>query len=576
MYALIGKQVKEGRVVKYRFYNFDKARCIDISSDELIQFMHENECSNVILENDCLAFKWQDLLSLPNFKEDGTVSTYNFKVLADMSSSGTWVMSNVFGSLIDFHVEDGFGMLQVAKVHSAIIRTKDRVVKFSMKMDGTYESTEINNTGEFQQNTFASLFSHRFNFTYCVYDGKICQYLDSRTILTNKSGRRVDWCLGSFGRNTLSYLYFTDKGYHIYTDNMRGLINKYHPNSNYVLSFNTGKIYVAFGLDGLSAASVNACDVNPALTNDLYERMLALNPDGAEKLKRDLHVGVENDVVYCNLAYCDIPDGAEEICDYSLACTFDTYKEFNEAIQNMNFRIEIPDSVKKFSSLAFINNPFLSQDDYFRVSSIYVRNPDIAQNVVTSLLNADVAVEKIVVDGDSEISRTNVKRLYDATVKFGYQSKNLYLCLYGNERLAQYKMDVSDFEVKPYGYKSGKSIQLETQEDFDKVYAGWNKDLKYCYTDWKKKCLGLDNTMLTQKERQAYYDALLKNTSRLYLNFKRYSEMLMSTAVRHGDSKKYKSMVDSAYKHTKNLEGFMKKDLVVAALKYGIKNSIRV
>ena len=169
------------------------------------------------------------------------------------------------------------------------------------------------------------------------------------------------------------------------------------------------------------------------------------------------------------------------------------------------------------------------------VSSIYVRNPDIAQNVVTSLLNADVAVEKIVVDGDSEISRTNVKRLYDATVKFGYQSKNLYLCLYGNERLAQYKMD-----------------------------------------DWKKKCLGLDNTMLTQRERQEYYDALLKNTSRLYLNFKRYSEMLMSTAVRHGDSKKYKSMVDSAYKHTKNLEGFMKKDLVVAALKYGIKNSIRV
>lgn len=563
MYALIGKQVNGLEIVKYRFLSPDTEEYIDILSEELPAFMQSHEVSNVKWVNNSLEFKWQDLLSLPNFREDGSVSTYNLKVIVDASGHRTWRVANILGCVISVSVNNMMHLLMVSKLHSIIINTEDRVVKFSMNLDGTYTSTKLDPEDFSKTDYMANYDTYTLNcgidpinMDVFTYKNELCQYAYKKDVYGSAPRR----CIGSFGLNKISTIRLKGNGYHLGSYTGRELFND--PNA---CKFKLSSLdYIVVGIDGLTVLTNRSVDLNPSLTKDLYERMLALDPDNAKKLKKFLHIGMNKDVLHCNLAYCDIPDGAETVGDYSLSfefCKEDKKSPFDDEsnFKEQDFNIVIPESVTKFSGKALNSLRFGS--DITKKVSLHVQNLAIVRNVVDSVIGSGGAFKSIVVNGDSVIDGNYVRRLYQNAYRFDYISNNLEIHLYARKDLGEYSRSIMDFQVKPYSVKYGRVLYVNSQEDFDKIYVDWQKKLEKRYRVFKALMKDLPEKLQKGNKRVLLREAKSFGQN-LDKDYHVLSDMLMNTSIKEGDAEKYKSMVDSVYKHRRNLFDMVNKELL--------------
>lgn len=569
MYSLIAKKVEGDQVVELRFLDMETKGTVDVPYAAVKDFMLNNRVTNAKYENNNISFKWQDLYSLPNYREDGTVSTYLFKVVTDRVSNEDWLVANALGSVTKVSCKNLTAMLDMV-VHSMVVYTLDRVMKFSMGLDGKYTSKQITDDMiGFMDEKIVKSFNTEYKMNYCECEGENCYYYHLRL------GEHKLIGFGSFNNTNITYVQNHMNGYKLKSaswekklDNYpEVLLNKAHIN-----------VYhdVYFGIDGLTFIGKGFDNFNPNELKEQYERMLALDPVNAEILKKGIMLGSAGELLGCNLALCTIPDGVEKVAEQSLYFDYAEHgQRYKEAKREGDLHLVIPGSVKEFSSVAIKRNARFYNNGMYKHANITIENPDIAGNVINALLESGYMFGNVIANGSVKVSHSLVRRVFNTLDRRNFIADNVKIKKVINTQVDKFMdTELGGYQVMPYLNKLYKGyypvIMLDTKEDFDTVYKDWERKLRARYDSLKKQIAHkFDENYIWNKSE---YNAIFALAQNLYFEYKEYTKMLMHTAIKEGDSAEYKKLVDSAYKRREYLYQVFNKELLLVAIKCGFKH----
>lgn len=562
--SLIGKKADSNQnIVAYRFVDLTSRHIIDVNKSDLASYCDGKEFTNASYDGTDMSLYFQHVSYLPNFYDDGSVSSYYYKVILDVLSDQLRV-GNITGGDVYVKIDpEVLKYYNLREKFDLIVNTSSKVAKFSQLMDGSYVTEEISSRNINTIRTYNGRHTYLYDlnkFMECYYKNKSCYYVNSTTmdcVLT---------CSKSLGKYTLISMRENEKSdrYHIHSHSTHFYENETHNfpydgTMNVVSLSDGGETYVLFGIDGITFLGNKFEELHNEDVSDYYNGLLAMSPDDAALFKNNFKLGSQRDVLDCNLAYISLPDGVEKIHQDSLR--YDFYRDRNayiDYIHGKNNVFVIPKSVTSFDNVAFHNNGFtnFNPEGITATTTIKVENPDIAINVINAAISSGNTWRGMEVAGSIPLSYSLVRRLSECSDTFKFTSDNFRIIITPC-------LNTHGYAIRPYSVDvdcKGRTTQVlifESYEDFNRIFVEREKKLCSLYDAIKKEVplrLVASCTLDDYKKfnRRVYH--LLSEYSALY-------NMTSHSMIKDGDALAYRRLVRSIESRYKNLLTLKKEKL---------------
>lgn len=560
LYAIIGKQVYNNKVSKFRLLNMDTNTYEDINVDDLEKYKNE-EFSNGEYSEDFpyhFNFYFQSVYDLPIFYRTGNVNTYYYKVIINTYEDNKQIkviVSNIVGSTVTVS-DNSKGLYSFLKlhIHNLILATPSGIYGFCYNLDGTVSNFLVNPKYLFMLSEMAI----NNKFCYTVYYKNVpCYYFnctDKKNILLGAVSGLNKYQI--VGINEKSYakrsVYFVDAQKDADSYNTLCSCTHFFSLSSKVESvLGMNSVGCLLGIDGVTFIGPTL-KLNNGMINDVKDRLMCTNPDMAKKIDEGLQLSNSNEVIKLNLLDFSIPEGVVTVCKQSLYMKYSSDTMDRKRQYNLD-TIVIPETVTSFDNESFVKaSSSLLMDKMSKVTCI-VENPDIYNNVLLSVFFAKLPFKCISTEGYVTPSLKRLKQVYTSSLLKTLKTENFSMktikCSDKNRtkiECSEYLKGLKDYDIvssQEYIDKGISSNDSYAVFEFE-VLSEILPELREEYSKYKD--LYTELNALVKEVDKGNNESVKRVGIKLNTfisNSKEYLRFIQSFNIKHGDAKLFNQIV---------------------------------